>query len=87
LSDRLKVSRRRLERHFGEALHLSPAEAGISVRLNFARHLLESTDHSITRIASASGFCDASHFSKVFRGREGETPLSYRQRTLRAIPA
>ncbi|SMX48749.1 GlxA family transcriptional regulator [Maliponia aquimaris] len=87
LSDRLKVSRRRLERHFGEALHLSPAEAGISVRLNFARHLLESTDHSVTHIASAAGFCDASHFSKVFRSREGETPLSYRQRTLRGIPA
>ncbi|MDD9908598.1 MAG: GlxA family transcriptional regulator [Ahrensia sp.] len=87
LSKHLRTSRRTLERHFSGALQQSPAEAGLSVRLNVARHLLESTDHSVTRIAAATGFCDASHFSKVFRTREGETPLSYRQRIERLSPA
>lgn len=79
LSTRLKVSRRRLERHFGEALKLSPAEAGLSVRLNVARHLLRETDRSVTDIATATGFCDASHFGKVFRTREGLPPEAWRQ--------
>ncbi|MCP4383636.1 MAG: GlxA family transcriptional regulator [Hyphomicrobiales bacterium] len=80
LSERLNVSRRRLERHFKAELQLSPADVGISVRLSVARHCLESTDDSVTRIAAETGFCDASHLSKVFRAREGETPLQYRQR-------
>lgn len=81
LALRLKVSRRRLERHFEEALQLSPAEAGISVRLNLARHLLRGTDRTVTDIAAATGFCDASHFGKVFRGREGSPPEAWRQKT------
>jgi transcriptional regulator GlxA family with amidase domain len=79
LSKRLKVSRRRLERHFSEALKLSPAEAGISVRLNVARRLLSETDRSVTDIAAATGFCDSSHFGKVFRRREGAPPDTWRQ--------
>ncbi len=79
LALQLKVSRRRLERHFRDALQLSPAEAGISVRLNVARHLLSGTDRSVTEIAAATGFCDASHFGKVFRNREGVPPKAWRQ--------
>jgi transcriptional regulator GlxA family with amidase domain len=80
LSKRLKISRRMLERHFGDALQLSPAEAGLSVRLAVARHLLSRTDHSVTHIAAATGFCDASHFGKVFRTREGVPPNAWRQK-------
>lgn len=80
LAKRLKVSRRMLERHFREALQMTPADVGISVRLNVARHLLSSTDHSVTHIAAATGFCDASHFGRVFRTREGEPPDAWRQK-------
>jgi len=79
LSKRLKVSRRMLERHFGDALQLSPAEAGLSVRLAVARHLLSRTENSVTRIATETGFCDASHFGKVFRTREGMPPDAWRK--------
>lgn len=80
LSERLKVSRRMLERHFREALQLSPAEVSLSVRLSVARHLLSGTDTSVTQIAAATGFCDASHFGKVFRTREGVPPDAWRQK-------
>lgn len=80
LAKRLKVSRRLLERHFAEALQMSPAEVGTSVRLNVARHLLNDTNQTVTHIAAATGFCDASHFSKVFRTREGDPPESWRQK-------
>ncbi|WP_417522624.1 GlxA family transcriptional regulator [Marinovum sp.] len=82
LAQRLKISRRKLERHFGEALQMSPAEAGISVRLSVARNLLTSTDQTVTRIAAATGFCDASHFGKVFRAREGAPPDAWRSTKL-----
>lgn len=86
LATRLKISRRKLERHFSEALQLSPAEAGLSVRLSVARNLLSSTDQSVTRIAAATGFCDASHFGKVFRAREGAPPDAWRNaRTAQAV--
>ncbi|MDP5309049.1 helix-turn-helix domain-containing protein [Paracoccus spongiarum] len=52
-------------------MQLTPAEAGLAVRLAVARHLLASTDQSVTRIEAASGFCDASHFCTVFRICEG----------------
>jgi len=83
LAQRLKVSRRMLERHFGEALHATPAQIGVSVRLSAARHLLTRTDQSVTRIAAATGFCDASHFGKVFREREGQPPDAWRQEMAR----
>ncbi|WP_372800267.1 GlxA family transcriptional regulator [Paracoccus seriniphilus] len=79
MSRLLAVSRRKLERHFNHALQLSPAEAGIALRLQAARRLLASTDHSVTHIAAATGFCDASHFGKVFRSREGISPDAWRQ--------
>lgn len=87
LAAHLDVSRRALERHFGAALQLSPAEAGISVRLSVARHLLSRTERSVTQIAAETGFCDAAHFGKVFRSREGEPPDAWRRRMARAEAA
>lgn len=84
LSKRLKVSRRMLERHFGDALQATPAAVGLSVRLAVARNLLSRTDQSVTRIAAATGFCDASHFGKVFRAREGEPPEAWRKKAAHA---
>ncbi len=78
LARQLQTSRRKLERHFGEALQMSPAEAGLSLRLAVARSLLTGSDQSVTRVAAATGFCDASHFGKVFRAREGAPPEAWR---------
>ena len=44
-------SKRQLERHFRAALNTSPQAAFLDIRLSFARHLLESTDKSISAIA------------------------------------
>ena len=85
LAERLKVSRRKLERHFGGSLGMSPADVGHAIRLNKARHLLETTDETVTRIAVETGFCDVSHFIKVFRAREGQTPQAFRRRIETAI--
>jgi transcriptional regulator GlxA family with amidase domain len=72
-------SKRRLERHFRAALDTSPQAAFLSVRLAFARHLLEATDKSISAIAVECGFCDSSHLSRMFRHRYACTPSEMRK--------
>lgn len=82
----LEVSRRKLERHFTQALGLPPAEAFLRVRLAHARFLLRQTDRSITSVATETGFCDLSHLIRVFRDREGVTPEVWRRRAGRITP-
>lgn len=79
LAARLEVSRRKLERHFSEALGITPMEAGKTIRLAQARLLLGRGDWSVTQIAAETGFCDASHLIRVFRAAEGTTPELWRK--------
>lgn len=80
IAERLGVGRRQLERRFRERLGLTPAAADKSIRLAHARFLLETGDHSVTKIANETGFSDASHMIRVFREHEGVTPEAYRLR-------
>lgn len=78
LAVRLKVSRRKLERHFTEHLGTTPSEAGKVLRLAHAESLLVRSDRSITQIAQDTGFTDASHFIRTFRAHHGQTPQVWR---------
>ncbi len=79
LAERLQVDRRKLERSFRVHLQMSPAEASRTIRLAQVQFLLENSDHSITKIASDTGFSDISHLIKTFRDHYGMTPEVYRQ--------
>lgn len=78
---RLGVSRRKMERHFREALGRTPLEADRMIRVEQAKHLLRTTGRTGTQIAADTGFCDLPHLIRVFRAAEGLTPEAYRQRT------
>lgn len=78
LAERLGVGRRQLERRFAAALGLSPQEAGRRIRLAQARHLLQHTERSVSRIAAETGFADASHLIRAFRAETGRTPEAWR---------
>ncbi|MET4898661.1 GlxA family transcriptional regulator [Sphingomonadaceae bacterium jetA1] len=78
IAGRMNISKRQLERRFQTALDLSPQVAFMDLRLTLARHLLETTDRSITTIAVACGFCDSSHMSRMFRRRFGHSPFETR---------
>lgn len=80
IADSLNVSRRQLERHFTEQLGITPANADKQIRIAQARHLLATTDRSISEIAVETGFCDASHFIRVFKARENAAPAAWRSR-------
>lgn len=74
----LNVGKRRLERHFADAIGRSPLTAFVEMRLQLARHMIEKTDKSIGSIAVECGFCDSSHLSRMFRRHFGETPRALR---------
>ncbi len=50
----------------------------ISYRIKYARSLLRYTERSIADIADATGFTDASYFTKTFKAQFGMTPKEYR---------
>lgn len=79
IAKRLKVGRRKLERHFQSELGISPAQADKLIRLEQAKYLMKQSEQSISQIALATGFCDASHFIKIFRAHFGQTPSQYQR--------
>lgn len=48
-------------------------------RLNYAVHLLTTTDDTITMISDLSGFNNRSYFNRLFRERYKLTPSEYRK--------
>lgn len=77
--ERLDVSRRKLERHFRDALRMTPLEADRLIRVEQAKHLLTTTGRSATQIAADTGFCDLPHLIRVFRAAVGVTPEAFRK--------
>ena len=66
--------------------HLFKSITGISIlefrnesRLTKAKHLLVSTDQSISQIALQCGYCNASYFAEVFSRSEKVSPSDYRK--------
>ena len=53
-------------------------EMVLTVRLQKAEDLLQSTDFDLTYISQETGFCDCSHFIKAFKQKYGVTPRKYR---------
>jgi LacI family transcriptional regulator len=73
-----RVPRRPLERAFRDELQRTILHEILRVRVNHAQKLLETTTHSVTEIASRSGFASLNHFYRVFRTRTGLTPRAFR---------
>ena len=48
------------------------------VRIEFARRELAASGAALGDIAVAAGFCDQSHFSRLFKRYTGQTPAEYR---------
>jgi transcriptional regulator GlxA family with amidase domain len=59
---------------------MSPLEYVHTMRLEEAKHLLETGDASVEAIANEVGYEDASFFGRLFRRKVGITPAQYRRR-------
>ncbi|MFE6890989.1 GlxA family transcriptional regulator [Streptomyces sp. NPDC057694] len=74
------VSDRHLTRLFKTELGTTPHAYIESVRVEKARHELESSDATLERIASVCGFGTVDTLVRAFRRQVGTTPTEYRRR-------
>ena len=79
LGDELNISPYYLSRLFRERYEISISDFLAKVRIQMAKELLQSTDHSIRVIAEECGFLSSNVFIRVFKKWEGITPGTYRE--------
>lgn len=78
IADELHVNSSYLSRLIASETGISFSACLSYVRINHAKKLLQSTDLSVEKIGEKCGFCNASHFVKLFHSNEHMTPLQYR---------
>lgn len=80
MAEHVHLSVSQLQREFARQFGISPNRYLREVRIGVARHLLQSSDTSVSQIAIHCGFYDQSHFNRHFKASTGLTPLKYRKR-------
>ncbi len=80
LSDKLGISDRHLRRLFDQHLGSSPITIATERRINIAKGLLKSSEHSISAIAYTSGFSSLRRFNDSFKNTTGLAPSLWRKR-------
>ncbi len=66
-------------RNFKQIVNHTPMQYLLSIRVNNAASLLESTDYDIVDIAAIVGYEDPLYFSRLFRKLKGMSPTEYRK--------
>lgn len=79
LAEKMCMSKYYFARLFKKSTGYSPYEYLIVTRLNYSKELLKTTEMPISEIALKSGFGSPSHYIKVFKQKEGLTPLAFRR--------
>jgi AraC family transcriptional regulator of adaptative response / DNA-3-methyladenine glycosylase II len=79
LAETLYISDRQLRKLFIEHIGVSPVKVAKVHKALFARKLLQNSDLSITRVATASGFGSIRQFNQVFQEVFGRTPTMARR--------
>ena len=77
-SDALHINSSYLSRLFSRYVGSSFSDCLIHVRINHAKELLTFSNLSVEEISVRCGLCNASHFIRLFRQREGLTPSRFR---------
>ncbi|CAN5630895.1 N/A [soil metagenome] len=88
LTDLARIAQRSLatfKRDFIEAYKTTPGKWLAQKRLDYAKHLLDTSKKNVNEVAYDSGFVNATHFSRVFKEKFGLAPLQYRRRNASAI--
>jgi transcriptional regulator GlxA family with amidase domain len=76
---RAKIPERSLKRRFKAATGTTLIEQLQNVRIEHAKHLLESGSMPVDEISAEAGYEDASFFRRLFRRRTGLSPSQYRR--------
>ena len=80
MAEHVNLSVSQLQREFSSNFGITPIRYLREVRVGVVRHLLESSDLSLSQIANECGFYDQSHLTRHFKSSTGLTPMKYRQR-------
>ncbi|MEV5649836.1 helix-turn-helix domain-containing protein [Nocardia sp. NPDC052254] len=78
LANTFHVSTRTLLRRFANETGSTPLEHLQSARVRRARHLLETTDRTVTSVCAAVGYRDPGTFAALFAKHTGQRPGDYR---------
>ena len=57
----------------------SPMQYILSIRINNAVSLLETTDYNVTEISAIVGYENPLYFSRIFKKQKGVSPSEYRK--------
>ena len=79
LCQQFSMSKFALYRLFREEFDTTANEFILEKRMDLARRLLEGQEGTITGIAEACGFADYNYFIRVFKEKNGVTPLQFRK--------
>jgi transcriptional regulator GlxA family with amidase domain len=74
------LAERSFTRRFRQATGMAPLEYIHTMRLEEAKHLLESSNTPVEVVANEVGYEDTAFFSRLFRRKVGLTPAQYRRR-------
>jgi transcriptional regulator GlxA family with amidase domain len=79
LAELVGISASQFSHAFKAATGSSPHHWQMKTRVDQAKTLLLSGDHSLTEVAAETGFADQAHFTRVFRQYTGNTPARWRK--------
>ncbi len=74
------IPERSFVRRFKSATGMTPIEYVLNLRIEEAKHLLETGSESVESVAELVGYQDASFFSRNFKKKVGLTPSQYRKK-------
>ncbi len=74
------LSERSFHRRFRQATGMTPIEYVLTLRLEEAKQILETSPVSVEAVAEMVGYQDAAFFSRKFQQRVGLTPAQYRRK-------
>lgn len=80
LAAAVHVNKFKLIKDFKEYFHVPPMQYLFDLRMALAKELLTSTDLSIARIASQSGFSTSNYFIHAFKSSTGFSPTEFRRK-------
>ena len=67
------------QRNFKQMVNCSPMQYLLTIRMNNAASLLESTDYSMAEISAIVGYDNPLYFSRLFKKQNRVSPSEYRK--------